>query len=69
MCNNKASYKRKKGDNNEVNIMHLCRDCHDIQDFIIGKRKKIFRPQYEFSLRCIYQKYQRLQRINEQTKK
>jgi ribosome-binding protein aMBF1 (putative translation factor) len=36
-------------------IMYLCRECHDIFDFIAKKRTKIFRPQHDIHLREIIQ--------------
>jgi RNase P subunit RPR2 len=37
----------KHNDGKKNNIMYLCRECHDIYDFISKKRKIIFRPQYQ----------------------
>lgn len=45
-----------KYDGNKNNIMYLCRQCHDIFDFIAGKRDIIFRPEHPFCLRILLQK-------------
>jgi ubiquinone biosynthesis protein Coq4 len=47
------------GRGDKINIMYLCRQCHDIYDFIAGKREIIFRPQHEICLRAIIQHEQR----------
>jgi hypothetical protein len=49
--------KRKRKDRNCNDIMYLCRECHDIYDFIAGKRTIMFRPQYQVCLRAVCQQY------------